>query len=199
MEIRDRRNGFYWGKDRMKWFSTSHDGRHNGGPIGARTVQDIARVTLDGQLKDLNQGRNHMHRGDKTTILSNYYPMGWYKTTDHNFSVAKYGNQYSSMSAADIDVRRQRGTVNLDHSKMVEYRDGVTSKALVATMKRIATERSASLPAHFQLSLEEKVRIVKQGKRPAAAKPHDDAHIDHDVVEAMVSATRKNKHQKIAV
>lgn len=193
MVARDKDKLFYQTKNRLKIFDTSMDGRHNGGPTGIRKGQDITKITLDGPLKDLNHGRKHIHRGDKTTILSNYTPIGWYKTTDHKFAVAQYGKQYSSMHAGDIDLRRINSSVHLDHSEMVMHRDVVTSKALVQTMKRLATERSQGLPAHFQLSLQEKVRISKLGKLPKAAKSHDDATADHVIVEAMVAATRTNK------
>lgn len=186
----DKRKGFYWVKDRMKVFSTSKDGRAAGRPMGKKGGQDIAYVTDDGQLKDLNYGRAHINRGDKTTILSNYLPIGWYKTTDHDFKVASYGIHYQSMDAGDIDLRRIKGYTRPDHSELVEYRDSILPKAIVQKMKRIATERTEHLPAHFQLSLEEKIRKRQRVTRPKKTDTTSVA-VDQDIVEAMVVSSKR--------
>jgi len=160
--IRDRRDLFYPTKQRMKWFATGKDGRHNGGTTHRLENNDISYVLHDGTVVDPNKSGKFIHRGDQTVVLSNYLPVGWYKTTDHEFSVARYGPTYSTMNAGDIDVRRQRDGATIDHSELVEFRGNVLPKALVQVMKRISSERSATLPAHFQLSLGEELRIYKK-------------------------------------
>lgn len=190
--IADKRKGFYWVKDALKIFSTSHDGRAAGRPMGAKRGYDIDLVTDDGQLKDLNYGRNHIHRGDKTTILSNYYPMGWYRTTDHEFKVAQYGVLYKSARAADMDLRGIMNETEIDGPNPIVYRDNLLPKAAVHKMKRIVQERDQKLPAHFQLSIEEKVRNLKRptqvNKRSADAAAG--VRTEHRVVASMVDATR---------
>lgn len=194
--IYDKRKMFYPVKNRMKWFSTSKDGRHNGGALGARMTQDINNLTTDGELIDLNKGRAHIHRGDKTTIKSNYLPMGWYRTTDHEFKVAHYGKVYKNMEAGDIDLRRAKGQAHADHSEIVEYRGSAVPKALVQRMKRIATERTENLPAHFQLSMEEKIRRY-QTMDPKITKRKEESLGSQDMVDAMVTATKRSKQEGV--
>lgn len=187
--IANKRKLFYNAKNRMKWFSTSKDGRHNGGPLGARLGQDIVHVTPDGQIIDLTDTNNHIHRGDKTTILSNYLPTGWYRTTDHEFKVAKYGIVYKSLNADDIDIRGLQNQTKRDNNELVEFRGNVLPKAIVQVMKRIATERTENLPAHFQLSMEEKIRTHKRQLK-TTRKTQEGHTTDHDIVESMIVATK---------
>ncbi len=188
--IRDKRDMFYWIKDRMKWFSTSKDGRAAGRTMGYKKGKDIENITLDGQMIDLNNAP-YTHRGDHTTILSNY-TQGWYNnTTDHIFSIAKYGPLYSHMDLNKVDLRGAQDAARLTHSEIVEYRGNLLPKSVVYTMKRIATERTEELPPHFQLSLEEKIRPMTRVNK-FTGQTTNDYDYDHVIVENIVNATRRN-------
>lgn len=187
--IKDKRNMFYWVKDKMKWFSTSHDNRAAGRTMGYKTGRDINLITNSAELIDLNVGRNHIHRGDQTTILSNYYPMGWYKTTDHRFSVAKYGPSYKMKKINDNDFRKIKNEIKPDHSDVVEWKESAQYKSIVHEMKRITTENTQRLPANYLLSIDEKIRSMTRVMKREGIKA-DDTTVDHKVIDQMVSAIR---------
>lgn len=194
--INDKRNMFYWAKDKIRVFSTSHDNRAAGRPLGAKKGRDIENVTFDGQIVDLNTTRPHFHRGDKTTILSNYTPMGWYNTTDHEFSIAQYGRTNRSFNAGDIDLRGAKDNAEVD-TPMIEFRGSSLPKAMVQHMKRGATEGTERMSANQIISAGEHSQPRKRKLTYKAMQPGD-TKLDHDVVASIVTAT-KNKDAPRAV
>ena len=192
--VKDRRDGFNWYKNRIRDFDDSHDGRHNGGPLGTKLGHDADLITSDEVVKDINKATN-IHRGDHTTILSNYYPIGWYRTTDHRFKVSKYGKQYRNLTAGEVDKRVVQNNAITDGNTIVEYKGQKLPKLIVYEMKRMATEEDQKQTPHFMLSLEDKLKLYKSGQRYTGMN-HEAFAVSQKMAQSMGEITRKARFDK---
>lgn len=186
MIIRDRRAGFYPLKNRYKNFSTSKDGRSGPRPQPNKMPADRNMVVQDAEIIDLNHS-TAPHRGDKTTILSNYTPIGWNTTPDAEFSVAQYGKVYSNVNAGDINIRGALNNQQTSTPDIVEFRGSLLPSAVVQVMKRIASERTEKLPPSFQQS------IVRRLGNQNTQDRYNIASVDHKIISQVVSATARGQ------
>jgi hypothetical protein len=126
-------------------FETSKDNWHNGGAAPGYAMS-VKEKTCNGQeVKDPSQLDNR-NRMDVTNNLSNDTSIGWRRTTDHRFNVAKYGKVYSGKSLTDEDWYRNRGTSGIDHDVQVSWQDNNMSKGIALKMMDLAKQKQ---DAHY--------------------------------------------------
>lgn len=137
---RNIRNGQNIFKDYYKNFETSFDGWHNGGMAPGYAVS-IKEQTINGEeIKDPAQADNR-NRMDVTNNLSNDTSIGWRRTTDHRFNVAKYGRVTEGKSYTDEDWYKNRGTSSIDHDIQVSWQDMNLPKTLALKMMDLSKNR----------------------------------------------------------
>ena len=137
MQIRNAQNIF---KDYFKNFETSMDSWHNGGIGSYKKVSVKEKDGLSGELKDPLQASN-TNRIDVTNNLSNDTSIGWRKTTDHRFNVAKYGRRNLGKSFTDDDWYKNRANVNTTHDTRVSLEGTPTSKSTALLMMDLSKKR----------------------------------------------------------
>lgn len=146
---RNMSDAFYSSKDRMKWFETSK------GNIAA--ARNFRRRMGDSLMQDVDTDGNDtmMDRPDArqeeavrrnfnsyTTKLSNNHSMGWHKTTDHEFKVAKYGAQRKIKNPAHDHITKLLHQSHVDHGdKLTTFQDQVVSSGLAQVMRKAAEEQ----------------------------------------------------------
>lgn len=186
--IKDKDKAFYRIKDALKIFSSSKDNFASGRTRQVTKGKDINYVANSHLEIDFNDERNLIHRGDQTTILSNYAPVGWYRTTDHDFAVAKYGDNYKSKPLGDINVRGAQDNIT-DDTTNATYKDNTITKALVTEIKRLATAED-STPAPNTLLSNKVLQYSKMRQEPFN---NYNNNIDHKTVRSIVNNSRKVK------
>jgi hypothetical protein len=160
-EIRnDKRKGFNWVKDRMQWFSDSYLGRSTGRPIDYGDSKAQYMAARDDAPIDLNHSSGFVSRGDNTVRLSNIYAGGWSTNSDHIVKAASYQKTVKQLDNYDRGNLKNMPEVT-GHGPIV-LKDNYIPKEVALYMTKSIAERSDPLPAGFQLSLDEKIRIVKQ-------------------------------------
>lgn len=128
--------------DRLKIFSTSKTGMHNGSqlmrPITTSTYGKSVKTQKESNIADFTL-RN---RRNKTTSLSNDTSIGWRRGVDHEFKVSKYGARNGHMSYADQDWGKNRGNARTGHEVFIQRetknipRDTALAIIDLAQMKR---------------------------------------------------------------
>jgi hypothetical protein len=135
------KNEFYNTKNRMNVFDTSLESRHNGGTYNkGLTSTGICLQEIDEKnisMRDEACSNNTR----KTTDLSNDTSIGWRRTTDHRFTVAKYGQSRGTALLSDQDWNKNRGSSRIEHDILVSYQDQNIPKSLVLKMADIARQR----------------------------------------------------------
>jgi len=121
-------------------FETAKDGWHNGGSAPGYAMS-VKENTCNGQdVKDPAQLDNR-NRMDVTNNLSNDTSIGWRRTTDHRFNVAKYGKVYEGKSFTDEDWYKNRGTSGIDHDVQVSWQDNNMSKGAALKMIDLSKQK----------------------------------------------------------
>ena len=161
--IRDIRSGFNAIKSRFKIFDTSKESFANAG-VQTMKGQQQKYFAEDTKRDGINVDGRSIHRGDKTIVLSNYYPMGWYNTTDHDFRVAQYGKMNSSKKMGEVDYRYVQDNTENDVT-MYSFKDNTIPLSMIHTMQRLATELTDKPSANFEMSVEGKLNLYSQGMR----------------------------------
>ena len=132
-------------KDYQKNFSTARDGFHNGGMAPGYAVSNKEKLSDDQEIKDPAQNPNR-NKMDATSLHSNKAKMGWRRTTDHRFKVAKYGRKNIGKSFTDSDWYKNRATSSIDHDILVSWQDNNMSKTTALLMMDLAKQKA---DAHF--------------------------------------------------
>jgi hypothetical protein len=126
-------------KDRLRIFDTAFDNFHNGG-IGVRSgVSVIEQYDADQVIKDVAMDRSN--RAHKTTSLSNDTSIGWRRTTDHRFKVAKYGKTNKARLMSGDSWYKNRANVHLDHDMLVSWQETNVTKATALLMIDLAKQK----------------------------------------------------------
>jgi hypothetical protein len=126
-------------KDRLKIFDTAFDNFHNGG-IGSRSGASVMnQYDCDREIKDIAKDRSN--RAHKTTNLSNDTSIGWRRTTDHRFKVAKYGKTNKANLMASENWYKNRANVHLDHDILVSWQETNVPKATALLMIDLARQK----------------------------------------------------------
>jgi hypothetical protein len=123
-----------------KNFSTSQDSWANGGMAPGYSVSNKQLIKQDQTIKDPVQAEN-MNRIDVTNNLSNDTSIGWRRTTDHRFNVAKYGQKNPLKSFTTEDWYKNRSNVNIDHDQYVSWQDSNVSKSTALLMIDLAKQK----------------------------------------------------------
>ena len=129
MQIRNAQNQV---KDRLQIFDTAFDNFHNGGVGGRSGVSVMENYDHDQEVKDI--ATNRSNRACKTTSLSNDTSIGWRRTTDHRFKVAKYGKTNKSNLMSGENWYKNRANVYLDHDGLVTWQKTNVPKATALLM-----------------------------------------------------------------
>jgi hypothetical protein len=138
MQIRNAQNIT---KNYQKNFETSKDSWHNGGMAPGYQVSVKEKIHDEQEIKDPTHAPN-INRIDVTNNLSNDTSIGWRRTTDHRFSVAKYGKKNPSKSFTTEDWYKNRSNAHIDHDQYVSWEDSNVSKATALTMMDLAEQRN---------------------------------------------------------
>ena len=131
-QIREQFQGI---KDRLKIFDTSKD---------AMMVQYNAEHSTESRVGTSNWQRSiNFHENqdniNKTTQLSNSYPLGWEQTGDHEFKVASYGQIRSQSNKSDADSNRRN--TDKTESQLAIFRDQVVTSGLANLMRSVVANR----------------------------------------------------------
>src|SRR6476661_338172 len=143
--IKLKQSSFYDVKDRLKIFDESIGSFHNGGvnQINKKTTAECSQV-MDDKKKDMQDEMAYNRKG-AINDLSNDTSIGWRRTTDHRFKVAKYSMLRKSMSAESQNIIKNRSNAHIDHDIMTSWRDQNTVKSITIKMIDIATQKSRSM------------------------------------------------------
>jgi hypothetical protein len=126
-------------KDRMRIFDTAFDNFHNGGIGGRSGVSVMEQYKTDQEIKDIAMDRSN--RAHKTTSLSNDTSIGWRRTTDHRFKVAKYGKSNKARLMSGDSWYKNRANVHLDHDILVSWQETNVPKATALLMIDLAKKK----------------------------------------------------------
>lgn len=137
MSIRNAQNVT---KDYFKIFETSKDSWHNGGMAPGFAVSNKEKLIEGQEIKDPKQAPNR-NRIDTTNNLSNDTSIGWRRTTDHRFKVAKYGKTNASKSFTSEDWFKNRSNTHVDHDVYVSWQDNNMSKSTALLMMDLAKQK----------------------------------------------------------
>lgn len=140
MQIRNAQNRT---KDYFKIFDTAKDGRGNGGMAPGYAVSNIQKIQEGQVIKDPNQAPN-VNRIDITNNLSNDTSIGWRRTTDHRFNVAKYGKTNTSKSFTSEDWYKNRSNVDIDHDIYVSWQDSNMLKSTALLMMDLSRRKETN-------------------------------------------------------
>ncbi len=131
-----------WTADRLKVFSTGKDNRTT-----RRAGQSIPKehrkvqVTVDGEIVNLSDALT-TNKSNLTGLLTNQYKVGWRRTTDQEFQVAKYGQVKSTMNMADQAWYKSLRQGQDDRVEMGVFQDQRVPKLLVQVMENIIRGRA---------------------------------------------------------
>jgi hypothetical protein len=128
-------------KDYFKIFNTSYDAWTNEGmaPGMSRSKKELLAPT-DTEVKDPAHAPNRT-RLNATNNLSNDTSIGWRRTTDNLFTVAKYGKTNASKTFTDDDWYKNRANAHIDHDVLVSWQDTNMSKATALLMMDLSKRK----------------------------------------------------------
>ncbi len=138
MDIRNAQNIT---KDYFKIFNTSYDAWTNEGmaPGYSRSKKELL-APISGEVKDPAHAANRT-RLNATNNLSNDTSIGWRRTTDNLFEVAKYGKTNKGKSFTDDDWYKNRANASIDHDVLVSWQDTNMSKAMALLMMDLSKRK----------------------------------------------------------
>lgn len=138
MNIRNAQNVT---KDYFKIFSTARDGWTNGSiaPGYSQSKKELL-APISGEVKDPVHAANR-NRLNVTNNLSNDTSIGWRRTTDNMFSVAKYGKENSGKSFTNDDWYKNRANAHIDHDVQIAWQGTNMSKSMALLMMDISKRK----------------------------------------------------------
>lgn len=164
--MKDIKGQYYNLKNRLKIFEESQYGRHNGGTQQVeRNLQKNNYMQQHNDRKPIMRDETGYNRNNVVNDLSNNTSIGWKRTTDHRFQVAKYGQMRNNAKLDDQDWSKNRANARVEHDILLSWKDQTVSKALTLKMIDIAKKKSADIENGKNISFEEgldsQVRSVK--------------------------------------
>jgi len=139
--IENIRKAQFRGKTYRKIFSTATDGMHrgyNGMPDSKPIGKKIENTNVIADLNDIN---NIAKRRDWTTEKSFDVPMGYLGTPDHKFKVAKYGKKGKNPDIYNMNIRKNKDSIETDAKELIEHKGNIITKALKLAMGNIIRDR----------------------------------------------------------
>ncbi len=210
--VRDIRAQYYNVKDRLKIFDESMDGWTTGG----KPTSDIAKVRcMQGSSDRPREMREEMcyNRRNVVNDLSNNTSIGWRRTTDHNFKIARYGLVRSGVNVRTQDWSFNRAQARLDQDLSISMEGRTATKVLTLEMIDLAKKRrvlaKAGEGAFFTESQETSNKGMsqkhqtgsaieaRQGVETRGADPH--SLIGGEVVNKALIPVIKSHHGKVVI
>lgn len=142
--VQNIKGQFYNVKNRMKIFETSMDGRHNGSAMmNPLTKTGISLQTRDERSREMQDAKNY-NRSLATSDLSNDTSIGWRRTVDHKFQVARYGDNRRKLSMSEANWMKNRGNTKVDHDVYVSWQDQNMNKNLALKMIDLSKQKKSA-------------------------------------------------------
>lgn len=189
----DKRRSFWLNKDRMKWFSTSKDGRHNGSKFfRLNDRSQVVDTTRGVEAIDLNDVSSQRNRGNVTHWISNNFLVGSRQLTDHVWKVGQYGaHPKQGLAKSHADLNALRNKTERTTPKLVEFRGNLVPKSVAYIHRRQMAHRThrSSNPANW--SLEQKV-LVRHNTRLLDPRKLPQA-VDHKMGRSNTAKVRRSK------
>lgn len=150
--LRDKTAQFYPLKNRLKIFDESFNSMSAGTGINQaqrKTTAECMQETtsMAPEMQDETCG----NRTNKVNDLSNNTSIGWRRTTDHMFHVAKYGMMRGQNT--NVDTVKNRSNAHVAHDMAVSYRDQNVSKTLSLKMIDLAKQKQMGMDSGRDLQL----------------------------------------------
>lgn len=138
---------FYEVKDRLKWFATSKDNMQSGKNFrGAADTALKEIVEGDATLSALmTDEANPNLQNPWVTNLSNTMPMGWQRTTDHEFNVASYGHIRSQKPMDTIEERKYHQEQDARKYTVMNTDGQILTTGMAALMRDTAAGQKARI------------------------------------------------------
>jgi hypothetical protein len=145
--IQDIKGGFYQVKNRLKVFDESMGTFNTSGVHHAvKTTQDRCLQSQDEKAPEM-QDEICNTRSSKVADLSNNTSIGWRRTTDHRFQIAKYNQVRSSMSKDKVDVLKNRENSQIAHDVFNTTQDVANAKSLAIKMIDLSNKKRNEMKA----------------------------------------------------
>lgn len=132
--VRDIKNQFYNVKSRMKIFEESMDGRHNGSSMQTKLKSTGICLQENDAKAPIMRDEMCYNKARIVNDLSNDTSIGWRRTTDHRFKIAKYGLIRNNAPLSTQDWSKNRANARVEHDILVSWKDQTASKALSLKM-----------------------------------------------------------------
>jgi hypothetical protein len=143
--VRDMNAQFYNLKDRMKIFDESMNGRHNGGTAQTKlTGTGICLQTVDERGPEMRDETCY-NRANTVNDLSNDTSIGWRRTTDHVFKVARYGQVRATAPISSQNWSKNRSNARVEHDVYTSWKDQNVSKSIILQMIDMARKKQTSI------------------------------------------------------
>lgn len=150
--LRDKTAQFYPLKNRLKIFDESFNSMSAGTGINQtqrkNTVECMQETT---SMAPEMQDETCYNRANKVNDLSNNTSIGWRRTTDHMFQVAKYGMMRGQNTSAD--AVKNRSNAHIAHDVALSYRDQNVSKTLAIKMIDLAKQKQMGMDSGRDIQL----------------------------------------------
>ncbi len=145
--VQDVRGQFYNVKNRMKIFEESMDSRHNGGASQKHLTSTGVCMQEVSERAPIMRDEACYNRSNVINDLSNNTSIGWRRTTDHRFKVAKYGQIRGNAPLSTQDWSKNRGNARLEHDVLLSWKDQNVSKQLTLKMIDMAQKKYNDIEA----------------------------------------------------
>lgn len=143
--IKDIKGSFYQVKNRLKIFDESMGTLNTSGVRhGVKDTQDRCLQTQDERAPELSEELCKT-RSNKVVDLSNNTSIGWRRTTDHRFQVAKYGQVRSGMRKDKTDILKNRENAHVTHDIFNTTQDAANAKSLAIKMIDLSNKKRTDI------------------------------------------------------
>lgn len=164
--IKDIKGQFYNVKNRMKIFDESLGSMQTSGALHAQRKKTAECMQETDERPREIQDEMCYNKSNKVTDLSNNTSIGWRRTTDHRFKIAKYGQVRSTKTKADQDYTKNRSNTFVEHDVLVSWKGQTVAKSLGLKMIDLSKKRYNDMEAGSNLLLAEsqKMQMSRQRK-----------------------------------
>lgn len=146
-------------KDKLKIFEESRDSRHNGG--GFVPLSNKARCSQEMDQKVPEMRDEVCATRNYVTDISNSTKLGWARTTDHRFKIAKYGQVRKSASMSSQNWIKNRANARVEHDVLVSWKDQTVPKSVMLKMIDLSKKKYNDIESgkHVILGESEKTQV----------------------------------------
>lgn len=169
--IKDIKGQFYNVKSRMKIFEDSVGSMQTSGMLHRqrKNTAECMQETDDRNPEMRDEMCQNSTR--KVTDLSNNTSVGWRRTTDHRFKVAKYGQVRSVQGHNKQNYNKNRSNTFVEHDVLVSWKGQTVSKSLGFKMIDLAKKKYNDMEAGRNHALDESKQT--QASRQRKLLPSD--------------------------